>query len=180
MSKKTIVGDDGKEYTVKEKKPFYKKWWFILIVAIIVISILGKAFGGDTNTSSTNSSSTNQASDAAPEAQAEEVSYTKVDASQLLSDLESNALKAEKTYKDQNLEILGKVFNIDSSGEYINIDGTNDEFTITGISCQLQNDAQRDVVAEITKGSNVIVKGKVTAVGEVMGYTVTVDEIIPQ
>lgn len=34
MAKKHITGEDGKKYVMKEKKPFYKKWWFILIVAI--------------------------------------------------------------------------------------------------------------------------------------------------
>lgn len=29
------------------KKPFYKKWWFILIVAIIVLGAIGNAVGGD-------------------------------------------------------------------------------------------------------------------------------------
>lgn len=29
------------------KKPFYKKWWFILIVAIIVLGAIGNAIGGD-------------------------------------------------------------------------------------------------------------------------------------
>jgi len=45
MSKKKIKGEDGKEYIVKEKKPFYKRWWFIGLVVIIVIGAL--ASGGD-------------------------------------------------------------------------------------------------------------------------------------
>lgn len=40
MAKKTIIGEDGKEYIVKEKKPFYKRWWFITLVAFIVIGAL--------------------------------------------------------------------------------------------------------------------------------------------
>lgn len=34
MAKKRITGEDGKEYIVTEKKPFYKKWWFILFFAL--------------------------------------------------------------------------------------------------------------------------------------------------
>lgn len=37
--KKTVKGEDGKEYTMKEKKPFYKKVWF-WILAVIVIAII--------------------------------------------------------------------------------------------------------------------------------------------
>jgi len=45
MSKKTIKGEDGKEYTVKEKKPFYKRWWFIALIVIIIFIAIGS--GGD-------------------------------------------------------------------------------------------------------------------------------------
>lgn len=37
--KKTVRGEDGKEYTMKEKKTFYKKVWF-WILAVIVIAII--------------------------------------------------------------------------------------------------------------------------------------------
>ncbi|UDM74946.1 DUF4352 domain-containing protein [Vagococcus fluvialis] len=45
MAKKHITGEDGKKYVMKEKKPFYKKWWFILIVAILVIGFIGSLGG---------------------------------------------------------------------------------------------------------------------------------------
>lgn len=46
MSKKKITGNDGKTYVMKEKKPFYKKIWF-WVVAIVVLAIIGGAFGSD-------------------------------------------------------------------------------------------------------------------------------------
>lgn len=45
MAKKQVTGEDGKVYTVKEKKPFYKRVWF-WIVAIIALFIIGGALGG--------------------------------------------------------------------------------------------------------------------------------------
>lgn len=51
MAKKTIIGQDGKEYEVKEKKPFYKKWWFIVLAVIFVIGTIGNMFGDDSKTS---------------------------------------------------------------------------------------------------------------------------------
>ena len=35
--------------TLKPKKPFYKKWWFIVIVIIVAIMLIGKIFGGSSN-----------------------------------------------------------------------------------------------------------------------------------
>lgn len=51
MSKETIKNENGKKYTVKEKKPFYKKWWFWLIVIIILIAIFGSNSGSDNSSS---------------------------------------------------------------------------------------------------------------------------------
>ncbi len=45
MAKKRVTGEDGKQYVMKEKKPFYKRVWF-WIVAIILIAIIGGALGG--------------------------------------------------------------------------------------------------------------------------------------
>lgn len=44
MSKKHITGEDGKKYIMKEKKPFYKKWWFILIMVVLVLGFIGSLF----------------------------------------------------------------------------------------------------------------------------------------
>lgn len=61
MAKKTVVGEDGKQYTVKEKKPFYKRWWFWLIVVILVFWGFGSMGGGsDSSDSGSKKSSTYQ------------------------------------------------------------------------------------------------------------------------
>lgn len=54
--KKKFVGEDGKEYIAKEKKPFYKKVWFWILI-VIVIAAFGNSLGKETtdkNTESTN------------------------------------------------------------------------------------------------------------------------------
>ena len=59
MSKK-LTGEDGKTYVVKEKKPWYKKWW-VWVIGIIVVIFLFAMFGGsdsDSSSSSSNTSST--------------------------------------------------------------------------------------------------------------------------
>lgn len=53
--KKTVKGEDGKQYTMKEKKPFYKKVWF-WILAVIVIAIfanMGKGTEKDNSATTT-------------------------------------------------------------------------------------------------------------------------------
>lgn len=47
MAKKHVKGKDGKKYVMKEKKPFYKKWWFIAIMVIVVIGVIGSLGGGN-------------------------------------------------------------------------------------------------------------------------------------
>lgn len=49
MAKKTIKGEDGKEYVMKEKKPFYKRWWFIALAIFIVVGTIGKLGGSGDN-----------------------------------------------------------------------------------------------------------------------------------
>ena len=170
MAKK-IKDDNGKVYV--EKKPFYKRIWFI-VLAIILLMIIVKSLGG--NNSPTNEATKKETNGT----QTNPTEYTAVDAGQLLTDLDDNALQAERNYKNKNVELTGKVDVIDSSGKYISVVGPNDDFALISITCYLQNDEQRDIVAGIKKGQVVNVKGQVTDVGEVMGYSVKVDEITPK
>ena len=52
MAKKKFIGEDGKTYVAKVKKPFYKRVWF-WILAIIIIGGIGSALGGGSDDSST-------------------------------------------------------------------------------------------------------------------------------
>lgn len=49
MAKKTIIGEDGKTYEMKEKKPLYKKKRFIIPVVLILLAIIGSMMGGGDN-----------------------------------------------------------------------------------------------------------------------------------
>lgn len=52
MAKK-VIGEDGKTYTMKEKKPVYKKIWFWGLIVILLI-IIGGALGGNDKKASSN------------------------------------------------------------------------------------------------------------------------------
>lgn len=47
MSKKSFIGDDGKEYEVVEKVPFYKKKWFIVVAVILLLASCSSLLGGE-------------------------------------------------------------------------------------------------------------------------------------
>ena len=71
---------------------------------------------------------------------------------------------------------LATLGNIDSDGAYINID-TSDEWDFTNIQCFIQNDDQLDKIKSMSKGDAIVIKGEVTDVGELLGYTIDIDSI---
>ena len=140
----------------------------IVVGVLIVIGVLG---GGD-DTSSTSTNTTSEVASAPVE-----ITYTQATVSDMMSMLDSNALKAEKTYQDQYVEITGRLSNIDSDGSYITLVPTDDEWAILGVQCYIKSDEQLNRVLEMTVGDTVTLKGKVTTVGEVLGYGLDIDEI---
>ena len=173
-----IKDENGKTYY--EKKPFYKRIWFILLIVIVLVVIVAEIGKNNTDPSKTNNSnleSSNSEQQSQETTKENTITYTKVDAAKMIEELDDNALKAEKTYKDQYVEVTGSVYNIDSSGKYISIRGTDGKVTFTGITCYLKTEDHKNTVMELSKGQTVVVKGKVTGVGEVLGYSVDIDEI---
>ena len=96
----------------------------------------------------------------------------------MIDDLKSNALKAEKNYKNKYVEITGNITNFDSEGSYISIESLSaGDFNLDTIMCTIQNETQRDMLLEKSTGDTITIKGKVTSVGEILGYTVKIEEI---
>ncbi|UBM06643.1 DUF3862 domain-containing protein [Enterococcus mundtii] len=60
MAKKKVTGEDGKTYVMKEKKPFYKKVWFWMVVVILVFAVGGALGGSDNKDSATSNSATDK------------------------------------------------------------------------------------------------------------------------
>lgn len=68
MAKKKFIGEDGKTYIAKVKKPFYKRVWFWIVAVIAVFGIAGILGGGDEVDTKTNGSALeSQASSTAKE-----------------------------------------------------------------------------------------------------------------
>ena len=127
--------------------------------------------GGGTNKSTpANNSATQQ------EVPQKPIEYAPADVATMMQELENNAAAAQKRYKGQYLKVSGILGTIDSDMKYISI--IPDEYSIRGIHCTLKrNDkAQEDYVMNLSKKQWVTAYGKISDVGEIMGYTMEVDK----
>lgn len=158
---------------MSKKKGGKLKW---VVLAVVAVGVIG-AVGGNSDSSTTSSSGTSAKTESAKEVDTPApIEYTSVSVNDMMSQLDDNALGASDKYKGQYLEITGRLGNIDSSGKYISL-YSDDEYAIIGVQCQIKNDEQRSKVASMAKGDTVTLKGKCTTVGEVLGYSVDIEEI---
>ena len=150
----------------KNKKPIWKQWWvWILVVIIPFAAICGIAGNSDTNPSDTNTTTIQ-----------EPISYSVVSVADMIDNLNANALKAEKTYDGQYLEVTGRLGNIDSNGSYITLYGG--DFDFTGVQCYIQNDEQLNFVMDMVDDNTYTVRVKITDVGEILGYQADIIEFV--
>lgn len=158
----------------KNKLPIYKRWWFIAIIVIIVLAAIGGS-GSSDSSGSTSSTATSKTAVSSSSSEAA-IEYTAYTVTELSEDLDSNALKAADKYKGQYVELTGRLSVIDSNGKYISIVDSTDEWAITGVQCYIKNDEQKQVVMDMSIGDEIVVKGKITDVGEVLGYFLDMTE----
>lgn len=145
----------------------------IAVVVIIVIAIAGSAMSGGEKTNTGVSTDGANSTSAAQQ----EITYTAYSVSELMNDLNTNAMNASDKYKGQYVELTGRLSTIDSDGNYISLLPEDDQFAIIGVSCYFQSDEQRAAVKDATVGDTLVVKGKITDVGEVLGYSLNIDEV---
>ena len=74
--------------------------------------------------------------------------------------------------------MVGKISNFDSDGKYISIEPVNaDEWNFDRVQCYIKDDAQLDFLLEKEVGDSITVKGKIKSIGEVLGYSLNIDEV---
>lgn len=158
----------------KNKKPVYKKWWFWVLLVVIVAAIAAGAGGKKSGQPSGSTGKTDGGS-----YQQETVSYTHYNVTELFDALRKNALSAEKTYNGQYVEIEGYLGTIDSSGKYICVEASSDnyDYLFESVQCYIKSAEQTDRVMEMSAGDPITVRGKITVVGEVLGYSLDIDSI---
>ena len=161
------------EHAEKEKKPIYKKWWFWVIIVVLIIGIAGA--GSSSNNTQQTSSNTTSNQQQSPE---ETIEYTAVTVDQLEEALSNNAAAAKETYDNKYLEITGRLGTIDADLQYISLLSTTNEFDLVGVHCSIKNEEQKNIVKTLSKDDTITVKGKITNVGEVLGYYLDITEIV--
>jgi hypothetical protein len=170
--------------------PVGKKNWFLRhkiltgIGAFLLIGIIASAAGGGSKANDNASDNTPEATQTQSPA-SKKPAATKPAAAKpaivttskaMIAVLEGNALKAKNTYEDKQVTVTGFVGNIDASGKYFSLDPEPDAFILTGIQVQT-GDKFKDQVANFTKGQKVTVTGKITNVGEILGYSLKAETI---
>lgn len=156
-----------------KKKGGKLKW---VVLAVVAVGVIG-AVGGNSDSNTTSSSGTSAKTESAKEVDTPTpIEYTSVSVNDMMSDLDSNAMGASDKYKGKYLEITGKLSNIDAAGKYIDLMADGD-FEIIGVQCYIKSDDQKSKIASMSKGDTVTLKGKCTDVGEVLGYSLDIEEI---
>ena len=141
----------------KVKHPVTKKWWFWVLAVIVVIGIIGGVSGG--GKSSTDPGTTKQ-----PSGTEQPISYTHYNVTELFDALSTNAMKAQSDFSD---------------GKYIGVGASPDDYDyfLQNVRCYLKTDEQKQQIMDISSGAPITVRGKITSVGEVLGYSMNIDSI---
>lgn len=159
-----------------------------VVLAVLAVAIIGAMGGGKKETGNASASAQSaektagaeNAGDAgngsAVETEAP-IEYAEYSVDTMMDDLDANAMNASDKYKGQKLRITGKLSTIDSDGKYISLRPQNKDFAITGVQCYFTSQEQKDRVKEMTSGDIVTLSGTCKKVGEVLGYTLDIDEI---
>lgn len=175
-------GDDTENSKVNQRPvvPVQKKkglpaWAIVLIVigCFIVIGSLG-------STDSEEGSSTKIEEKQNATTKEEKIEYIKVTKDDLDEALEANAATAKDTYYKKYVEVSGKLGTIDSDLKYISLISSTDEWDFLGVHCRIKNQSQKDVVKTLSKDQEITVRGKITDVGEVLGYYLDITKIIAE
>lgn len=161
----------------KDQRNFFMKHPVLYTILILIIIAVAGSSGNDTTNTDVASTNGDTVTTTTTET-AETIEYTAIDVDALNDALENNAAAAKDTYNKKYLEITGKLTNIDSDLSYISIGSTTDEWDFMTIQCFIKDQATKDIVKTLSKDDTIVVKGQITEVGEVLGYTLNITEIV--
>ena len=160
----------------KMKRPVYKKWWFWVLMASATIMTI--AIISPSEDVSDSSKTTQSEENKSQEKEENKIEYVKIDLKTMLDELDENALKAERTYQDKYVEVVGEITNFDSDGSYISIEPVNaDDWNFDTVLCEVKDDDQLEFLLQKKKGDKVTIKGQIVSIGEILGYTIKIAEV---
>lgn len=152
----------------KIKKSVFKQWWFWVIIGIVVI-IIAASGGSEKSTTLTSNNAQNQV---------EEIVYETVDLQTMFDELDGNAMKAEANYAKKYIEFECKIKNFDSDGSYISVEPSGaSEWNFSSAMCYIKNDTQKEFLIQKNVGDIITIKGQVKSIGEVLGYSIDINEV---
>lgn len=149
---------------------------------MIFIAMIGGAVSGgdDADTSATNNEykQTTADNDDKSSNDIKEIEYIQILVDDLNNALDNNPINASDTYKGQYVEITGRLAVIDASGDYIGVYALHDDWDFTGVHCSIEEDAQLEIIKTMSIDDTITVRGKITSVGELLGYSLDIIEIV--
>lgn len=145
----------------------------------VVIGLIGSCAGGGTKDQSKATTTTSSSSSSSGAAQAKQKVYADADINVLIKEAKENAASANQNYKKKDVKIIGgKILNIDSDLKYITVEGTDPNYTMLHVRCDIKSDNKdlKDSILKLKKGENVTVYGTITDVGDLMGYSLKLQQ----
>ena len=155
----------------KVRKPLFKRWWFWILV-VLVVAIIGSALSD--NGSNTSGDSNNIGSNVSQQ----DTTYETVELQTMFDELDANAMKAENKYQGKYVEFKCKISNFDSDGSYISVEPVNaSEWNFTTAICYIKDDTQKDFLLQKNVDDEITIKGKIKSIGEILGYSIDIKEV---
>ena len=116
-------------------------------------------------------------SDALDDEHAETIEYITCDVSEMLKELSANALRAKQQYDQKYVLIDGYLGAIDSNGSYFSLYPDDDPWTFDTIHCSIRDEEVLNTVSWLNRKDHILVWGRITDVGEVLGYYLDVKKV---
>ena len=101
--------------------------------------------------------------------------FIQVSADALMNELKSNAARASNKFKGKYVKITdGKIGRIDSDGDYFSLDSVSNSSIFSDVSCYARTPNSRQEVLKLNKGTPATIYGKITDVGDILGYKLNI------
>lgn len=92
------------------------------------------------------------------------INYSAYSVTQMISDIDSNVMRAQEKYDDKYVKVTGRVEVIDKQGDFALLP-TNDPWEIRQVACNTPTD-QKEIVKNLSNGQTITVYGKITVNGK--------------
>jgi len=161
----------GQTQNALTKKPWYKKWWVIVIGVFILLSIIGNSSEDKSNKQATQEekkqpaqntevASVNKNEEKPAEPAAKAAPQVTVTGAVISKDYSENEVSADEKYKGKLIELSGKVYSVDN-GTFDNeiiIKLSDGKYDMSGAMCYMK-DTEKSKVLAFKKGQQVTLIG---------------------